>query len=318
MAAGGPRVSVLMGTFNRAHLLPRAVHSVFRQEYADWEVILVDDASTDNTREIVAQIADRRVKYLRQDRNRGIAAVLNTAFHAGAGQYLAFLDDDDEWTDRQKLHKQVQVFESAQGRHVGIVSAWWREVANGRVVRRCAPRPPRDWTQRILMGNGIVATSPTMVSREAWAAVGGFDESLKRGTHSELFRCMIARGFGVHFIPEFMADVEVGSADRMTRADTAERLAVCRETVEYLLRKHAALYRRYPAARGVRYYQLADLALRKYLIGGDKGDLSLFDVYTKRGLQCKMLPKPILKWLLCKVLGPRHLAALRNAVRPAS
>ncbi|MEM4724269.1 MAG: glycosyltransferase family A protein, partial [Candidatus Hadarchaeum sp.] len=89
-------VSVIIPCYNHGHYLPCAVNSVMAQTFADWEAIIVDDGSTDNTREVAAQFTDSRVRYIYQD-NRGLAAARNTGIRAAQGEYLAFLDADDEW-----------------------------------------------------------------------------------------------------------------------------------------------------------------------------------------------------------------------------
>lgn len=90
-------VSVVVPTFNRPELVIRALRSVLRQTYGNLEVIVVDDASRDETRRAIASIADSRIRYLRHDQNRGGSAARNTGIRAASGDFIAFLDDDDEW-----------------------------------------------------------------------------------------------------------------------------------------------------------------------------------------------------------------------------
>ena len=89
-------VSVIIPTYNRAHLVGRAIRSVLNQTYQDFEIIVVDDCSTDNTEEIVKGFNDHRIRYMRHDRNRGGSAARNTGIKASQGKYIAFLDSDDE------------------------------------------------------------------------------------------------------------------------------------------------------------------------------------------------------------------------------
>lgn len=96
-SAEKPLVSVVIPTCNRADLLRRAIDSVRNQTYKEIEIIVVDDASSDGTPEVVAHISDDRLRYLRHERNRGGAATRNTGIQAATGDYIAFLDDDDEW-----------------------------------------------------------------------------------------------------------------------------------------------------------------------------------------------------------------------------
>jgi glycosyltransferase involved in cell wall biosynthesis len=90
-------VSVVIPTHNRATLLARAIRSVQQQTYQRLEIIVVDDASEDNTREVVEGFDDPRIRYICHDSNRGGSAARNTGICAATGRYIAFLDDDDKW-----------------------------------------------------------------------------------------------------------------------------------------------------------------------------------------------------------------------------
>ncbi len=110
-----PIVSIIMPTYNRADLLPRAIDSVLRQSYQDWELIVVNDASTDGTKDVLERYAKRdgRIMPVNNEKNEyrqfGIANTLNKAFKMARGRYIARLDDDDYWMDEGKLAKQVAV-----------------------------------------------------------------------------------------------------------------------------------------------------------------------------------------------------------------
>lgn len=101
-----PTVSVIIPTYNRAHLIERAIKSVLNQTYRDFELIIVDDGSTDNTAKVVKSFNDGRIKYIKQQKNKGGSAVRNIGIKAASGKYIAFLDSDDEWLSN-KLNKQI-------------------------------------------------------------------------------------------------------------------------------------------------------------------------------------------------------------------
>jgi glycosyltransferase involved in cell wall biosynthesis len=92
----GPLFSIITATYNRAHLLPRAVNSVFNQTYQNFELIIVDDGSTDNTEDVCRSFSDHRIRYHKQTPNRGVLAARNKALDLATGDYVAILDDDDE------------------------------------------------------------------------------------------------------------------------------------------------------------------------------------------------------------------------------
>jgi glycosyltransferase involved in cell wall biosynthesis len=105
---GSPLVSVVMPTFNRAQLLERALASALKQTYRKLEIIVVDDASRDDTAAVVRNAGDDRVRYIRHDANKGGSAARNTGIRAALGEYIAFLDDDDEW-EPAKTEEQLKV-----------------------------------------------------------------------------------------------------------------------------------------------------------------------------------------------------------------
>jgi glycosyltransferase involved in cell wall biosynthesis len=94
-----PKLSIIMATYNRAHTLTRAIDSVLRQDYPNWELIIVDDGSTDNTAEVLAQYQDEpRIRVVRHSENRGVTAAKNTGLDSISGEWFTFLDSDDELT----------------------------------------------------------------------------------------------------------------------------------------------------------------------------------------------------------------------------
>jgi len=103
-------VSVIIPTHNRIELLKSAINSVLAQTYQDLEIIVVDDASSANIRDVVAGFRDKRIRYIRHETNRGGSAARNTGITAAQGAYIAFLDDDDEW-DPVKTEAQLKLLE---------------------------------------------------------------------------------------------------------------------------------------------------------------------------------------------------------------
>jgi glycosyltransferase involved in cell wall biosynthesis len=105
-----PTVSIIIPCYNQARYLPLSIRSVQAQSRPDWEIVLVNDGSTDDTATIAAQFTDARIHYIYQT-NQGLSAARNTGIHAAQGRYLAFLDSDDEW-EPEFLEKCVQALES--------------------------------------------------------------------------------------------------------------------------------------------------------------------------------------------------------------
>jgi glycosyltransferase involved in cell wall biosynthesis len=105
-------VSVIICTYNRARYISQAIKSVVEQDYKNIEIIVLDDASTDETESIVRSINDPRIKYFKNEKNIGIAANRNVGLAKATGKYIAMLDSDDVWLDANKISKQVAFLES--------------------------------------------------------------------------------------------------------------------------------------------------------------------------------------------------------------
>src|SRR5215467_6451105 len=113
MASDPPLVNVVRTTLNRSALVSPAIESVLRQTVGDLELIVVDDCSTDDTRDVVGRIADPRVSLVAHETNIGLAAARSTGVERSRGRFVCFLDDDDEWRP-DKLAAQLAAFD-AQG-----------------------------------------------------------------------------------------------------------------------------------------------------------------------------------------------------------
>ena len=101
-------VSIIMPSYNTAKYIAESIKSVLAQTYADWELIIVDDCSTDNTDEVVAPfLSDSRIIYLKNEKNSGAAVSRNYAIRVAKGKWIAFLDSDDLWLS-DKLEKQIK------------------------------------------------------------------------------------------------------------------------------------------------------------------------------------------------------------------
>ncbi len=186
MAERAPKVSVIIPTYNRATLLARAMGSVLDQGFEDFELIVVDDASTDRTRETVEGFADGRVRYLRHDTNEGAATARNTGIRASRGQYIAFHDSDDEWL-AGKLEKQMRLFEEA-GDTVGAVYCAFLRIENGKETYIPGPHiqdREGDLSHALLFEN-FVSTQTLVVRRDCLEKAGLFFDHLPRFQDWEL------------------------------------------------------------------------------------------------------------------------------------
>jgi glycosyltransferase involved in cell wall biosynthesis len=201
---GVPRVSVVIPVFNRLTAVCRAIESVLAQTCQDFEIVVVDDASTDGTAAAVAAIADPRVTLIRHERNRGGGAARNTGIQSGTTRFVAFLDSDDEWLPT-KLARQLEVFERS-GDDLGMVFTGAERILEDGTVSRHMPRAYDNIAQKLLTKNVVGGTSVGMIRREVFAAVGGFDESLPSGQDVDLW-LRISQQFAVGFVPEMLVRI---------------------------------------------------------------------------------------------------------------
>ena len=103
-------VSIITPSYNTAQYIEETIQSILAQTYTNWELIIVDDCSTDNTDEVVMTFTDNRIKYLKNEHNSGAAVSRNRALREAKGKWIAFLDSDDVWRP-EKLEKQISFME---------------------------------------------------------------------------------------------------------------------------------------------------------------------------------------------------------------
>jgi glycosyltransferase involved in cell wall biosynthesis len=207
-----PLVSVIVPTFNRALVLPRAIASVLKQDYGNLELIVVDDGSTDETERVVAALSDRRISYYRVEANRGPAAARNTGIVLARGDLIAFQDSDDEWLPG-KLRKQVRTI-AEEGDSAGFsYSSFWHEV-NGlqQQIPSVSQITRRGNTfHRLLYGN-FIGMPTLVVTRSCLELAGAFDETMRSREDWDLMLRLATCRRGVHRgTPRFGARLVVGS-----------------------------------------------------------------------------------------------------------
>ena len=174
-----PTVSVIIPTYNRANLIEKAIKSVLKQIYKDFEIIVVDDGSTDNTGEIIRGFKDKRVRYIKKYKeNKGSSVARNIGIKVARGKYIAFLDSDDEWLP-EKLDKQIKVLQS-ESPEVGVVYSNLLYIdENGKNMSKFRNPKKEGYIYEDLLGNNYVGTDSTLLIRkECFNRVGLFDDLL--------------------------------------------------------------------------------------------------------------------------------------------
>ena len=173
-----PLVSVIIPTHNRARFLAGAVKSVLEQSYQDFEIIVVDDCSSDHTAAMMESLGRPEIRYLRHDRQLGGAAARNTGIHHSTGEYVAFLDDDDEWYP-EKLGRQMSMMLASPADVGGIYTGYFIvDRSNGQMRSQMVPTERGELYESLLAGNCIGSTSSMLLRRNCFETVGVFDERL--------------------------------------------------------------------------------------------------------------------------------------------
>lgn len=223
-------VSVVVPTHNRPALLARALRSACHQTYRDLEIIVVDDASRDDTAGVVQALGDSRIRYLRHETNRGGAATRNTGIRAARGEYMAFLDDDDMWEpDKTAVQLALmQRFDASLCSYHGEESP-----------RRYRTRPTvdlRELRHGFFRGGG---TSALMVRAERVRAVM-FDETLPRCQDWD-FCIRLGERCEIGYVPRPLVRYNDGDHVRISNRLRAVPLPVLEQDLR-MLQKHKEFF----------------------------------------------------------------------------
>jgi glycosyltransferase involved in cell wall biosynthesis len=200
-------VSTIIPAFNAERFIARALQSALAQNIGAAEIIVVDDASTDHTRDVVARYAEHGVRLICHPRQSGAAAARNTGIGAATGKFIAFLDADDEWLPG-KLERQLAVITAHPDMSLISCRATLideRGNENGDIYRGAPPAMGREaW--RTLLTYPCVATPSVVVRRAALLAAGAFNRWLPVGEDQDMWIRLSLRGEVGH-VPESLVRV---------------------------------------------------------------------------------------------------------------
>lgn len=182
-----PIFSVVVPSYNRAHLIERTINSVMNQTYQNFELIIVDDGSTDNTEEIVSTITDSRVYFVKQQ-NAGACSARNLGIYHSKGVYVSFLDSDDEWMPTM-LEKQLDAFNNDP-----LVGCVYSNVDvrdhNNTNISYTNYTLTGDIYSAVLKQGYMAPTSAVSVKKSLLEKIGGFDVQLPASQDDDLcFKC---------------------------------------------------------------------------------------------------------------------------------
>lgn len=216
----GKKVSVIIPTYNRAKSIGTAIGSILNQTWQDFEIIVVDDGSTDHTKQVVEEFGDDRIRYVYLEQNSGASHARNTGIGLAESEFIAFLDSDDEWLP-EKLEKQMQVMMRASD-NIGMIYCRMRakEEENDPII--CPP----DWIAKellagnmlaVLVAHNLIGTPSVLVRKKCLEQVGGFDEKLSCLEDWEL-NLRIAEKWEIGFVDDILVEVHPSSGSVSTNA----------------------------------------------------------------------------------------------------
>lgn len=272
MGSGRPPVSVVLPTYNRADVVGRSIESVLDQTYTDFELIVVDDASSDGTDGVIEGFGDDRIRHVEHDENSGAAAARNTGIRMAEGDIVAFQDSDDTWA-KNKLARQVAAFEDADSA-VGVVytGTWRKRDGSQTYIPGAGVDPKEGNVHESLLTQNFVTPQAAAVRAECFDRVGTFDERLPPLEDWELW-IRISEQYEFRFVDEPLVTAYLRT-DSISRDD--EQKVQARELI---VRKHRERFDREKLANqlfwiGHGYLKSGRTTKgRKYLLAATRTDL---------------------------------------------
>ncbi|UVI39560.1 glycosyltransferase family 2 protein [Qipengyuania spongiae] len=302
---GDPLVTVIVPTFNRVSTLLPSVESVLSQTYRNFELLVVDDGSTDGTPSLIREIEDSRVRLVQLPQNRGPSAARNRGIAEARGSLIAFLDSDDLWFE-DKLAGQVDLFRQSSAR-VGMAITGVETVYRDGERRVDVPEIGSSVFTQLLMRNVLHGGgSSAMIRREVFDTVGGFDTRLPAAEDYDLW-IRIARFFEIDCVPRPLIRYH-------DAADTTGEAGSLRVSRNYAKNRkaRAMLFERYAAdmqRAGFDHLYLLNSAERELeQTGGSMRNASLL---AAKALARRPLAPYTYRWLLTRLapLAIRRLAS---------
>lgn len=273
-----PLVTVITITRNRGDLIGRCIKSVQNQTYQNFEHIIVDGASTDNTEEVVKSFNNDRIRYYKTtEEEAGYMDCYKKAFSETKGKYLCFLDDDDEYLPN-KIEKQVGLIESLPEDY-GLVYCWmtYYDAKTHKVLRIHNPQLRGDVSLDVVEKPAVSGTPTFLIRTEAFFKLGGWVSAEESGVASDwAFGARFCQHYKVDYVPESLINVYINHSHvRMSNAGDYYHEADKKNIKfhKYFLETYSDIFKRYPQRGWYHYYGLAYSSLK---IGNIKEGLAFY------------------------------------------
>lgn len=296
-----PLVSVIITTYNRADKVSKCIDSVLSQIYKNTEIIVVDDCSSDGTEDLIKKNYFKKVKYIRHEFNQGVQFASNTGYKHAKGKYVAFIGDDDKWSDKNKLVEQVEIFENDSNRKYGVVTTDIRVVNKEKSYKKNIKKP-KNLVKHILRSNGVIYGSAALIRSDIFKQAGMFAEDLPRGTDSDVFRRIILLGYDVYFISKDMVDYYFDNKNQMTAFDEKGiNRAIIGQT--YKLKTYSEILKSYPTIRSFILSQVGQLLYLRFKSNNNFNAKKLAKIFLIRSVFANPFNLKNLYFLLKLFLG---------------
>lgn len=229
-----PQISVIIPVYNRGKLITRAINSVLNQTFEDFELIIVDDGSTDVTVKIIKEeYQDERIQLFVLKTNKGGSAARNIGIENSSGRYIAFLDSDDEWMPT-KLEKQLAVFNSQKLENLGAVGCGRKLIIQNDGTVKTKNRIPEkllgNLHRKLLTGKAFPGTplwpggtSTIMIKKECFEKIGNFDINLRAAQEHDLY-IRLSKFYQFAAVPEVLINYYIHSGDKISTSGEAQIL----------------------------------------------------------------------------------------------
>ncbi len=235
-----PIVSVTMAVFNDEKHIKYAIESVAKQTFNNWEFIIIDDASTDNTSKIIDKFrkSDKRIKYYKFESNMGVPAGFNRAVEMSIGNYVARIDSDDEWINKNKLKKQLDFME--KNHDFSLVGTWAKVIDKKDKNVLNLNLPKDDWIIRNqMLKHNCFITSSVLIRRTSLNKIELSNTHFKYAEDYILWLKLGTVG-KFHNLPEYMTQYRINPSG-ISQNKSIEQI----NTSLYAIKKYKKFYPHY-------------------------------------------------------------------------
>jgi glycosyltransferase involved in cell wall biosynthesis len=268
-----PLFSIILPTYNRCNFLPRAISSVLQQTYPHYELIIIDDGSTDDTPAVLAALADPRIITIKQAKNQGVSTARNTGLLSAKGQYICFLDDDDEYFPDYLQ----EIYQFLAQHNLNFVGFIWTGIASVYSANNISNEKEmtrlEHWDlkkEKNLLYLTRVAFYGITFNRICFERVGLFNPKLHFGEDIDILFRILEAGMDHAAIPKILIKIHIHERSSLSRSLTKRDKIKAMEyflfTHDKFLSKHLQLWSYFYCSLAGDYYRIGKKHLARRLI----------------------------------------------------